>query len=396
MHVWNSPQNRLLCAESLEDRKLLSGDPSIGGHDVTDRAAESAPAIALRPSDGRVSVIEIGWETDDDDDSVAVAPQQLPKAVRAALEAQFPGARVIEAEYSEEDIGPEFGITARFSGRLIEASFTPDGRVIEMEEMVSPGSLPPAVLDWVRENFPGARIDEAALIPDGGAVNFEVLIASAGGDEIEAVLRIDHGQAPIAREAHDEASGLVEQDSIPAIRKKQGDWGWEISTEPTAADPLTESIDGALRPLEVAGDAPREAADIAQNGEILAAVEGILHISPAPVATEALRALISGRPGVVMLPEAAGLLMDVLQADLASIEEELGQILEGADSLLAEVVGETARRSAGMRLVAMAALWAGLHLFLLESRSPGRRVLHYLLGPVARPTKSMGRASRRP
>src|SRR5688572_2877369 len=112
MHFANRPQDRLLCTEPLEARWLLSG-----------LALPAAPYV-----DGPVLVMELEVESDDDDEGdVEVAPSELPEQVVAALDGRFPGAKVLEADFSVEHGKPEYGVTARFSGEVIDVTLTPEG-----------------------------------------------------------------------------------------------------------------------------------------------------------------------------------------------------------------------------------------------------------------------------
>src|SRR5687768_7117992 len=74
MEFWNNPRNRLLCAEPLEHRRLLSG---------------AAPADAA--------------EGDEDSGDREIETSDLPRQVIDALQVRFPDVELLEAELTDDD-----------------------------------------------------------------------------------------------------------------------------------------------------------------------------------------------------------------------------------------------------------------------------------------------------
>src|SRR2546423_6376132 len=117
------PRLRLLAAEPLEGRWLLSG-------------------IGPAPADvGGIEVVEIGAVADDRGVNIPLAPSRLSEKVVAALDARFPGAKVLAAEYSVED--GEFGLTAELNGRVVGVAITPRGDVVETETVIGSARVRP-------------------------------------------------------------------------------------------------------------------------------------------------------------------------------------------------------------------------------------------------------------
>ena len=58
-----------------------------------------------------------------------------------ALNAQYPGAKVTDASFSDDD-GPEFDLSIQFHARQIEVSFNPLGQITGIEEVISRRDLP--------------------------------------------------------------------------------------------------------------------------------------------------------------------------------------------------------------------------------------------------------------
>src|SRR5687768_5637452 len=119
MDLWNSRPCRLLCAEPLEGRWLLSGlaAPSVGDAEDSNASDGDAPAATLEPL-------------------------ELPDQVAAALQARFPGARLVEAELDTEDGAAAFYVTAEFDGETVEVTISPIGEVLEIEVDESPPVTP--------------------------------------------------------------------------------------------------------------------------------------------------------------------------------------------------------------------------------------------------------------
>ena len=126
---------------------------------------------------------------DDDPTDVPIDPSKLPEAVMAALHKRFPGVQLLEAARTVEANATEYDVKHKFSGQIIDATLSPDGQIIETEHMIASAELPRAVLDWVRQNYPDAEIDEAAIVTEDGFQSYEVLL-TGGAAGIEATLPV--------------------------------------------------------------------------------------------------------------------------------------------------------------------------------------------------------------
>src|SRR5687767_7944381 len=133
MNLGNKPANRLLCAELLERRWLLSA----GG------AAGANADAALAAIGGRVQLIEREQEIEEEEEEVEIEPSALPAKILAAFNERFPGAEILEAEVEEED-GTEYGVNALFNGQTLDVTLASDGTILETEIMVSSDALPKA------------------------------------------------------------------------------------------------------------------------------------------------------------------------------------------------------------------------------------------------------------
>jgi hypothetical protein len=100
---------------------------------------------------------------------------------------------------------------------------------------------------------------------------------------------------------------------------------------------------------------------------------------PAPVAgrstasrAESVGAIARGARQAVAQAVVAGALADVLPVDAAAVERALREVLDQLDALAAKVLPDTAAPAgAGLRLVAVAALVAGVQLVVVRMKTPG-------------------------
>jgi hypothetical protein len=178
MYTPDSASNRLLCAEPLESRWLLSALP-----------LPAAAQFFATMANGPMAVVELGPAANDDATDVQVAPTALPPGIRASLAARFPGARLVDASLSLEGSAIEYSVDVRSGGRTITTSLTPGGEILDIEETLPPRELPTAVIDWMRRNFPGAQIEEVSRVNEAGVPGYDMRFAARGGEQVEVSLR---------------------------------------------------------------------------------------------------------------------------------------------------------------------------------------------------------------
>jgi uncharacterized membrane protein YkoI len=377
IHVCDQRQIRLLCAEPLESRRLLSGlasaSPGVPS-DIYEQpigAAVAAPAAStasVTPRSHVVEVLEIeSADDDEDDDDVEVSLAQLPREVLAALQTRFPGAKLVEAEFSVEDGDPEFEVAARFDDRLFDVALTPGGTIIEVEEVITSRELPQAVLDWVRQRFPGAEIDEAAIMRQDGVTSYEVVIAVEGGQEVEAVLLVQEVQTPTAASppGEDSADAAATQ-SLRLVSDvaelAAPDAESAAPREPSPRQTHAPRVNRETSPAAAAGQV--DAVNTADPTGATASDETIELVGTLPI-------LVLSEPPAGWLPEIAGVLGDVIVIDTAALEQALQEVVHQIDSLAAAtvaIVGDAGAGRAAFQFAAVVALIVGAHLLRLDTR----------------------------
>ncbi len=84
-----------------------------------------------------------------------------PEAVLTAFKARFPS--VENADWSMEDEA-EWEAEFKKDGKAMSANFKEDGTWVSTETDIKSDALPQAVLDAIRTQFEGYKIEEAALL----------------------------------------------------------------------------------------------------------------------------------------------------------------------------------------------------------------------------------------
>ena len=439
---WTSPRSRLLCAESLERRWLLSGDDvevelselpetaikafqtrfpgaeiveaeiaddgidarmyeitgELNGREVelafpyspeptpepdplppepvTETPVTMEPPAATPPAAestaNAVEVVEVEVADEGDEVEIAIAPSELPAHIRLALAKRFPGAELIEAEFSTGEDESEYGVTAEFNDQLIDVSLTPEGQITEIEQSVTSGDLPEAVLAWIRAQFPDAVIDEAAIVDESGEVSYEVEFTPAGQAPLEATLRVPGVEPPsVAPEppADEVATGqMVPTEAADDVREQAAgeassdaqdaaDSAATADSQVTPAQQLNEPKSASPDSVLATKSTPDNASTVTGNDESVFAA-----FQQAAAFAEVLQAVATANPD--WFPE----LTNALPIDIGIVEQNIREILAELDALAGQLAGGTPENGLALRLAVALAVLAGVELFLLESR----------------------------
>lgn len=94
-----------------------------------------------------------------------LAYKEVPAAVRAAFEKQFPGAKVRGASSETGERGTVYEVECDWRGRPHDITFRADGALVAVEETIPPGEAPAAVMAALRKEFPKALVVRAEKSP---------------------------------------------------------------------------------------------------------------------------------------------------------------------------------------------------------------------------------------
>ena len=94
---------------------------------------------------------------------------QIPAAVKTAFQKQYPS---VKASWDKEDVNYEANF--KQNGKTISAVIDKNGTIVETETDIPVTDLPKAVQDYMKKNYPGTKIEEAAkIVKANGDINYE-------------------------------------------------------------------------------------------------------------------------------------------------------------------------------------------------------------------------------
>lgn len=135
-----------------------------------------------------------------------VGLEKLPKAVRDAVKAKFPGATLVEASQEKDDGKTVYEVTLKYRDHNHDVTYQADGVLVSVEKEITAKDLPPAVADTLAAKYPKASYKRVEEITKGTAVSYEVLLTTAQGRTVEVV--VDPRGSVLNEEAQD---GKVEE-----------------------------------------------------------------------------------------------------------------------------------------------------------------------------------------
>lgn len=100
-----------------------------------------------------------------------IALDALPQPVLSAVEARFPGAKLLSAE---RESAQSYEVKLRHAGHRIEVELRDDGVITDLSGRVPVASLPAPVTAAVEGRFPGAKLLKAELDVEAGVETFEL------------------------------------------------------------------------------------------------------------------------------------------------------------------------------------------------------------------------------
>ncbi len=104
---------------------------------------------------------------------------QLPAPVAAAFKQAYPNATIRGTSKETERGKTVYEVECVEHGRARDLIYAADGQVIELEEAIAPGSLPPAVTASLRRLHPKATILVAERMTRGATVRYELQVKDA-------------------------------------------------------------------------------------------------------------------------------------------------------------------------------------------------------------------------
>jgi uncharacterized membrane protein YkoI len=98
---------------------------------------------------------------------------QVPKAIKDATDAKFPGAKWRGAAKETEDGQTVYEMSITHKDHKMDVTFKADGTLVLVETEVSQAEVPAAVLQAVKGKYPDAKIDLVESVKKGPEVKKE-------------------------------------------------------------------------------------------------------------------------------------------------------------------------------------------------------------------------------
>jgi hypothetical protein len=123
-------------------------------------------------------------------DEEKIPLDKVPKAVLDAVKARFAGAQLTGAEKEVENGKTLYEIALKYNDHKIEAAFTPDGKLVEIEKQVPASDIPAAVRQALEIKYPNATfkmVEEVTKVTNGQETleYYEVLLETAQNKKFE-------------------------------------------------------------------------------------------------------------------------------------------------------------------------------------------------------------------
>ena len=123
---------------------------------------------------------------DSEDASHVIRPDELPPQVVDAVAAQFPGARLDAAAIDREGLLPQFDVKVNWLGANLELTLTATGQLIVTAQSLNATDLPEAVRNWLTIEFPGAAIRSAERVMSESTERYSIEFVTAADESLEA------------------------------------------------------------------------------------------------------------------------------------------------------------------------------------------------------------------
>jgi len=126
-----------------------------------------------------LGVLSLGAVVGADEEKIPV--DKLPAAVLKAVKAKYPKAKIEEAAREVEDGETTYEVELKDEGHELDVTLKADGTIVEVERTIAVEALPEAVRNAVAAKYPDAKIKKAEEITKGetGPVLYEVDLGSA-------------------------------------------------------------------------------------------------------------------------------------------------------------------------------------------------------------------------
>ncbi len=117
--------------------------------------------------------------------------EQLPPAVRSAMQEQTKGATVLGASKERENGRMTYEVETRRDGKGRDLTFAADGSLLEVEQEVDLESVPGPAKEALRKRAAGEKIEKVESVTQGSTVSYEAEVRAMSGKSREVAVNAD-------------------------------------------------------------------------------------------------------------------------------------------------------------------------------------------------------------
>ncbi len=122
-----------------------------------------------------VATVALGIAAISGTQAQTMTKEQLPKAVVSAFEKAYPSATLKAASREKNGNKTCYELESMDGAQARDIIYAADGTVIEIEESITPESLPTSVVQALHKRFPNAPVKKAEKLIRGTVVEYEVV-----------------------------------------------------------------------------------------------------------------------------------------------------------------------------------------------------------------------------
>jgi uncharacterized membrane protein YkoI len=113
---------------------------------------------------------------------------KLPAKVTAAVTAQWPKGTIVSATKETEKGVTTYEVKVKDGDRVVEATVSEEGKILETEAAIAAKDLPKAVTDALAAKYPKSEIRHATEITAAEVKSYEVVLVTAEKKTMEVTL----------------------------------------------------------------------------------------------------------------------------------------------------------------------------------------------------------------
>jgi uncharacterized membrane protein YkoI len=113
----------------------------------------------------------------EDKEAKVSSSEKLPSAVAKALKEQASGEKIIGFSKEKDNGKTVYEATFEKNGRVHDVTVDEGGKLVSDEETIPASEAPKAIREAIEREFPGSKIEKLERIKERGKTNYEALLS---------------------------------------------------------------------------------------------------------------------------------------------------------------------------------------------------------------------------